>query len=131
MALSGKTNYAEGIAVQWLWTVDAVTRPTQWFVALFTTTPTSDDGTGGTEATGGSYARTAVTFADAASQVQPTADVEFPTATAGWGTINGFGVYDNATTGNLLAANDVTTPKDVGNGDRAKFATTDLTISED
>lgn len=76
-------------------------------VALFTVIPT-DDGTGGTEVVGNGYARvqfnpgptnwnTAV-----GGMVDNKLVITFPVATASWGQIKGFGVYDAATVGNLL-----------------------------
>ena len=87
------------------------------YVALFTTAPTSDAGTGGTEVSGGSYARVATTGANwnaasASSGTEPSvipcstsnsSTLTFTTATASWGTVQAFGLYDAATSGNLLA----------------------------
>jgi hypothetical protein len=70
------------------------------YSALFTTAPTAS--TSGTEATGGSYARTAVTFAAVSgSQITHSADVNFPTPTANWGTILAHGIMDASSGGNL------------------------------
>lgn len=89
---------------------DQATMPTMPtpYLALFTTAPTADDGTGGVEVSGGSYARVA-TNGDwaAASGTTPVtiannATISFPAATANWGTVVAFGIYDAATSGNLL-----------------------------
>ena len=53
------SNTFETTTLKWLLTTDAVTRPTAWYVALYTAAP-SDTG-GGTEVSGGSYVRKAVT----------------------------------------------------------------------
>lgn len=78
-------------------------------VALFTAVGT-DAGTGFTEVTGGSYARVTTSGAtwNASSGTAPSiitnsASITFPTATANWGTVIAFGLYDAATVGNLLA----------------------------
>lgn len=88
------------------------------YVALFTTAPTLDDGTSAVEVTGGGYARVATTtgtsgtWGAASTGTDPTtisnsgsggAVITFPTATASWGTVVAFGLYDAATGGNLLA----------------------------
>lgn len=95
------------------------------YVGLLTAAP-SDAG-GGTEASGGSYARVAVAPADA-NWSAPDATggvsanvsaVTFPAPTANWGTITHFGIYDRATSGNLLAWAALTTSKSVNNGDPA------------
>ena len=79
------------------------------YVALFTAVGT-DAGTGFTEVSGGAYARVATTGAswNAASGSSPSTinnalAVTFPVATANWGTIIAFGLYDASSAGNLLA----------------------------
>lgn len=70
--------------------------PATWYVGLFTTMP-NDAGSGGTEVSGGSYARVAVTnngtnFPSANPKITGTA-VTFPTATGSWGTVVGYGFF--------------------------------------
>lgn len=79
------------------------------YVALFTAVG-SDAGTGFTEVTGGAYARVATAGGDwnspsgsAPSQISNASTLTFPTATADWGSVIAFGLYDAATAGNLLA----------------------------
>jgi hypothetical protein len=79
------------------------------YVALFTAVGT-DAGTGFTEVSVGAYARVATAAADwnsasgsAPSQISNANTLTFPTATADWGTVIAFGLFDAATTGNLLA----------------------------
>jgi hypothetical protein len=79
------------------------------YAALFTGVGT-DAGTGFTEPAVGAYARVATAAADwatasgsAPSQISNANTLTFPTATADWGTIIGFGLYDASSTGNLLA----------------------------
>jgi hypothetical protein len=84
------------------------------YIALFTTAPIDDSGTGAIEVSGGAYARvvttqgTSGTWAAASTTTDPTTEanalaITFPTATANWGTVVAFGIYDAATAGNLLA----------------------------
>ena len=79
------------------------------YLALFTAVGT-DDGTGFTEVSGGAYARVATASSwGAASGTAPStitnsaAALTFPTATASWGTVIAWGIYDALTGGNLLA----------------------------
>jgi hypothetical protein len=79
------------------------------YIALFTGVGT-DLGTGFTEVTGGSYARATTSGATwnsptgtAPSSISNSATVSFVTATANWGTIIAFGLYDSLSGGNLLA----------------------------
>ena len=53
----------------------------------------------------------------------------FPAATANWGTISHFGVWDAVTAGNFLGSGAVTTAKAVTSGDTARFAANALTIT--
>src|SRR6266702_449824 len=88
--------------------------PATTYVGLFTTAPTTDASARytGTEVTGGSYARAAVTSSSgwsaisggstAPSQISNAGVITFATPTASWGTILAVGVCDAATTGNLL-----------------------------
>ena len=107
------------------------TAPTP-YVALFTAAP-SDAG-GGTEVSGGSYARvdaSALFGAAAAGTCANDAEIAFPTASASWGTIVAFAIMDAATDGNMLVWGDLTTPKAVGDGDTATFAIGALVINLD
>ena len=100
------------------------------YVSLHTADPLD---TGGSEVTGGAYARQGpVAFANAGAN--PTvasngAILTFPAATAPWGTVGFFGVWDAATGGNFRGSGAVTTPKAVGIGDTARFAAGALTIT--
>lgn len=108
----------------------AYTMPTV-HVALFTAAPT--DAGGGTEVTGGSYARVATTGATwaaaSAGATSNAAAVNFPTPTASWGTATHFGLYDAATVGNLLAWAPLTTSQAIGTGNTVSFAIGELDIT--
>lgn len=99
-----------------------VLRPAAVYVGLFTGAPT--DAGGGTEVTGGAYARVAVAQADASwdapagipTATQNAASIQFPQATADWGTVVAMGVFDAATGGNLLAWAPLTANRAVPNG---------------
>ena len=71
------------------------------YVALYTDTP--GDAGGGTEVSGGSYARQAASFGASADGVATNdAAIEFPEATASWGTVEGWGILDADSAGNLI-----------------------------
>jgi len=63
--MAALSDYAEKLLLDWAMTTGSATRPTAWYVALYTAAP-SDSG-GGTEVSTGGYARQAVTFAAATS----------------------------------------------------------------
>ena len=106
----------------------AYTSPTTVYVALSTTTITA--GGSITEVTGGSYARQAVTLSVPSSGATAnSANVTFPTATAGWGTITDVGIYDASTGGNLLYFTPLTASKTIASGDIFQISTGNLTVS--
>jgi hypothetical protein len=125
----------------------AGTGPTSLYMALFTANPT--DTGGGTEVSGGSYARVAVSstlanWAGTQAAASTTASsgtsgttsnnnsITFPSPTASWGVITGFGIFDASTAGNLLVYGALTTSKTVNNGDAApSFTAAALTFQID
>ena len=111
----------------------AYSAPATVYLALFTVAPT--DAGGGTEVSGGSYARKSVTnnttnFPNASNGSKTLAtEQEFPTATGGWGTVVAVGLFDAATNGNLLYWTTITSQV-VNSGSVATFAAAALTFSE-
>jgi hypothetical protein len=98
------------------------------YVSLWTSDPT--DAGSGTEVSGGSYARTAVTFAAPSNGVTTNdADVTFPTCTASWGTVGWIGINDASTGGNLLYHSPLDTSKTIDSGDIFKISTGNLSVT--
>lgn len=127
-----KTDYAENKVLDHMTgksTFAAVTA----YVALFTAAP-SDAG-GGTEVSGGSYARKATAAADwnAASggSTSNANALSFPTASGSWGTATHFAIFDASSGGNMLRWNALTTSKTIGSGDTATFGVGSLVLTED
>jgi hypothetical protein len=111
------------------------TRPATLYVAAFTAAP-SDSG-GGTECSGGSYARVAVTnnatnfpAASGGAKANGTA-ITFPSASASWGTVEAIGIFDADSSGNLLAWSTLTASKAVDSGDTLQIPIGDLDVSLD
>lgn len=119
------SNTYETNVLTWTFTTTAVTRPTSWTVALYTVAP-SDTG-GGTEVSGGSYARTAVTFTVTDDTASNSGVVEFPAATASWGTVVALAVFDNSS--NMVAWANLTTSRTIGSGDVFRIPAGDLDIT--
>ncbi len=104
------------------------TSPATVYVGLYTTDPT--DANTGTEVSGGSYARTAVTFAAPSNGVTTnSAAVEFPQATGSWGTVGWIGILDASTAGNLLYHTPLDASKTIASGDIFKIATGSLSVT--
>ena len=122
------SNYLENALINATLRNTSYTSPTTVYVSLFTSDPT-DAGTG-TEVSGGSYARTAVTFGAPSNGVSTnSADVTFPTATGSWGTVTHIGIHDALTTGNLLYHTALDTSKTIGSGDIFKITTGNLSVT--
>lgn len=128
--MSALSDFAENELLDHLLGTGSWSMPSQVYVGLYTSAP-SDAG-GGTEVSGGSYARQAVDF-DAASggATNPTADIEFPTATANWGTVTHVGLFTASTSGNLLMWGALSASKAVGSGDQLVIPAADLDVSLD
>lgn len=96
------------------------TMPANVRVGLFTAAP--GEAGGGTEVSGGSYARQSVTIdAAAAGATQNSAEILFPLATANWGTITHFAIFDATTGGNMLCHGPLTASKVINTGDQFRF----------
>lgn len=101
------------------------TKPTVLAVALYTAAP--GDAGGGTEVTGGSYARVQKDPLDAnwtaASSTDGLTDnaaaLTFPSPTANWGLITHNALLDATSAGNFLFTGALTTSKTVNSGDPA------------
>ena len=111
--------------------------PPAVYIGLFTAAPT--DAGGGTEVTGGSYARVQIAQADASwaapsgspSVTSNSGAVTFVTATASWGTVTHFGIFDAVSGGTLIDWAILTSSQVIGSGATASFAGAALTITED
>lgn len=132
--MSNMSDYLEGQLRAHIFRTATFSKPTQLNVALYTAAP-SDSG-GGTEVTGGSYARVNVPPLDANwsaasatdGNTDNVADITFPAPTANWGSITHFAIFDQS--GNMLVWGALTTPKTVNNGDPApKFLAGALDIT--
>jgi hypothetical protein len=130
--MAGFTNYSEDLVLNWMFTANAATRPSAWYVALYTVAP--GEGGGGTECSGTSYARQTVAFSVTGTSPTTAANsaaVEFPTAGGSWGTIVAAGIFTASTGGTLLAFADLTASKTIDTGDVLRFNTGALTITLD
>lgn len=122
------SNYLENALINVTLRNTAYTTPTLVYVGLYTTDPT--DANTGTEVSGGSYARTAVTFAAPSNGVTTnSADVTFPTASGSWGTVGWIGILDASTAGNLLYHTPLDVSKTISSGDIFKISTGNLSVT--
>jgi hypothetical protein len=126
--MSEMSNYLENALVNATLRNTTYTSPAAVYAALFTTDPT--DAGSGTEVSGGSYTRTAITFGSPSNGVTTnSADVTFPTCTAAWGTVTHMGIYDASTSGNLLYHTPLDASKTVDSGDIFKISSGNLSVT--
>lgn len=132
---ANKSRYLEEAVINHFLRQSSTSAPAEVYAALYTVAPTKT--TGGTEVSGGSYAR--VNISDGTSDfTDPTgtgttsnsAAITFPTATASWGTVVACAILDASTGGNILYFGDLTASKTVDSGDTVTFATGALQVAE-
>jgi len=111
----------------------AFTAPATLYFALYTSAP--GVGGGGTEVTGGSYARASLTnnttnfpAASSGSKSNATA-ITWTTASASWGVVTAVGVFDAASAGNLLYFATISS-KTVDANDTVSIPVSNFTLTE-
>jgi hypothetical protein len=123
------SNTFETHTLNYLFTTTSVTRPTAWYIALFTSNPAEDASGTEVSTSGTAYARQSATFTVSGNEATNSAAIEFPTATASYGTVTHIGVFDASTGGNLIAYAALTTSKAIDTGDVLRLPANDLDIT--
>jgi len=147
--MGAKTDHFEGWAIKKAFgDAKAADAPATWYVALFTVAPGETGG--GTEVSGGGYARVAVPNDSVNWDLLPAGatdanldgvaddaiiknklDIVFPQATVDWGTVTHWGLFDAATGGNLWIYAPLTTAVTITASSTPKFAAGALSYQED
>ena len=139
-------DYLENKLIDHIFRATSYTAGANIYVALFTAAP-SDTG-GGTEVSGGSYARVALNPSTSnwrntqnsgtgastgtSGQTSNASTITFAAPTANWGTITHVALIDASSSGNYLFWGALTNSKTVNNGDAApSFATDALVVQID
>ena len=123
------SNYLETEILDHVFAGNAYSAPATIYIGLHTSNPDEDNS--GTEVSGGSYARQSMAFTVSGNTASNSAAVEFPTATASWGTVSHIGLYDASTAGNLLAYAALSASKTIDSGDVFRVPSGDLDITLD
>lgn len=131
--MSAFSDYLEGKIVDHVLRGTVYTAPATVYVSLHSASPTD---AGGSEITGTSYARVAITGSTANWSAHgaggPTSNVSaitFPQAGGSWGTVTHIGIYDASSSGNLLFHGALTASKAIGANDTFQIAANDLDIT--
>lgn len=131
--MAALSDHAENLLLNFLMTSGTATRPTAWYIGLFTAAP--NDAGGGTEVSGNGYSRQAVSWDTASGTGGTTSNSTAETFTASggnWGTITHIGIFDASSAGNLLWHGAISgSGKTINDGDSLEFAigAIDLTIA--
>ena len=134
--MSAMSDFLEVELRKHIFRTGSYTKPTVLAVALYTAAPGETGG--GTEVSGGSYARVQRDPLDAnwtgASSTDGltdnAADLTFPTPSANWGVVTHFAILDATSAGNFLFYGALAQSKTVNNGDPApKFVTGALDVT--
>lgn len=128
------TNYFEKAILNAIGGNSAPIASTSMWMGLFTAAPS--DASGGTEATGGSYARKSTgawsTCTDSGGSIYNVATITYATASNTWGSsLTHFAMLDDSATGNMLCWGTLTAARTIATNDVAAFAVGSVTISLD
>ena len=123
------SNYLENKVLGHVFGAVPYTAPATLYVGLYTSDP--GEANTGTEVSGGSYARQTIAFTVTDNQASNTAAVEFPTASASWGTVTYAAIFDAVSGGNMMAYGALTTSKTIASGDVLRIPAGDFDINLD
>lgn len=133
--MGSKSDYLENKILDHILGGPDYARPATIYIALFTVAPT--DAGGGTEIAGGSYARKAVTndatnwpAASGGAKSNGLA-ITFVKATANWGTVVAFAIFDAITGGNMMQWGAISPSKPIETYDTPVFDPGELDVTED
>lgn len=122
------SNFLETEILDHVFAGAAYTAPGTHYLALFTAVADGETGSV-TEVSGGGYARQSVAFTTSGNTTSNNAAVEYPTATANYGTVTHVGVYDASSSGNLMAYAALSSNKTIETGDVFRVPSGDLDIT--
>jgi hypothetical protein len=127
------SDYCENEILDHLFGKDDYAPPTI-YVGLSTADP-GDGGVGLREPNGDGYTRVPTTEADwnvaAGGLVDNANAIALGPATADWGTLTHFALFDAASGGHLLVHGTLAQPKTIQNGDTARFAGGEIDVTLD
>jgi hypothetical protein len=125
------SNTFETHVLNYVFTATSVTRPTAWYLALFTSNPAEDASGTEVSTSGTAYARQSASFTVSGNTASNSAAIEFPTATASYGTVSHVGVFTASSGGDLIAYAALSSSKAIDTGDVFRVPSGDLDITLD
>ncbi len=121
------TDFLENKLVAHTFSNTAYTSPGTVYLGLYTVAPT--DSSTGTEVTGGGYARQTAALTTTGNAATNASAIEFPTATANYGTVVAVAILDASSSGNMLAYAALASNKTIETGDVLRIPAGDLDIT--
>jgi len=126
--MSAMSDYLENEILDHILGTGSYTMPSAVYVGL--STGSFGDDNSGTELTGNNYSRVSASFSAAASgTTSNSAAIEFAAATGSWGSVSHFGLFDAASSGNLLIHGAFSSAKTIASGDILRIAAGDLDVT--
>ena len=125
------SNTFETHVLNYVFTATSVTRPTAWYLALFTSNPAEDASGTEVSTSGTAYARQSASFTVSGNTATTSAAIEFPEATgSGFGTVTHVGVFNASSSGTVIAYSALSASKAIAAGDvfRVPAGDFDLTL---
>ena len=125
------SNTFETHVLNYVFTATSVTRPTAWYLALFTSNPAEDASGTEVSTSGTAYARQSAAFTVSGNTASNNSAIEYPTATASYGTVSHVGVFTASSGGDLIAYAALSSSKAIDTGDVFRVPSGDLDITLD
>jgi hypothetical protein len=125
------SNYLETELLDHVFANNAYTSPTTVYVSLHTANPDEDASGAEVSTSGTAYARQSGSFTVSGNTATTSAAIEYPTATASYGTVTHVGIWDASSAGNMLAYAALTASKTISSGDVFRIPAGDLDITLD
>ena len=125
------SNFLETEILDHVFANNSYTSPSAVYVSLHTANPDEDASGAEVSTSGTGYARQAASFTVSGDTATTSSAIEYATATGNYGTVTHVGIWDAATSGNLLAYAALSASKTITTGDVFRIPAGDLDITLD
>lgn len=131
MIILSFSNFLETELLDHVFANNAYTSPAAVYVSLHTANPDEDASGAEVTTSGTNYVRQTGSFTVSGNTATTDAAIEYPTATASYGTVTHIGIWDAESAGNMLAYAALTTSKTIASGDVFRIPAGDIDITLD
>ncbi len=123
------SNYGENLLLNYILNTQSTTRPTSWYVGLFSDSPGLATDQPSAEISGNGYSRQGVTFGTAIGGSTSNLNAVTFAATGNWLPVTYAGIFDAASSGNLLFWTPLQSSISLSNGGQIIFAINTITAT--